>query len=45
MSQELGKIEKLPVENFKKGRKIFLVPVIYLNESLPEEFIEKFNHY
>lgn len=45
MTQELGKIEKMPVDNYKKGRKIFFVPVIYLNENLPEEFIEKFNRY
>ncbi len=45
MTQELGKIEKLPVDNFKKGRKIFFVPVIYINEKLPDDFLEKFNRY
>jgi hypothetical protein len=45
MTQELGKIEKMPVDNFKKGRKIFFVPIIYLGENLPEDFLEKFNRY
>ena len=45
MSQELGKIEKPPVENFKKGRKIFFVPLIYRSEDLPKDYLEKFNHY
>ena len=45
MTQELGKIEKMPVDSYKKGRKIFFVPVIYLSESLPEDFIEKCNRY
>jgi hypothetical protein len=45
MDQELGKIEKMPVDNYKKGRKIFFVPVIYLSESLPAEFTEKFSRY
>lgn len=45
MTQELGKIEKMPVDNYKKGRKIFFIPIIYLGENLPEDFIEKFNRY
>jgi hypothetical protein len=45
MTQELGKIEKMPVDNFKKGRKIFFIPIIYLGENLPEDFLEKFNRY
>jgi hypothetical protein len=45
MAQELGKIEKPPVGNFKKGRKIFFVPVVYLSDDLPEDYIEKFNRY
>jgi hypothetical protein len=45
MTQELGKIEKMPVDNFKKGRKIFFVPIIYLGENLPEDFLEEFNRY
>ncbi|OGO19890.1 MAG: hypothetical protein A2Z15_04725 [Chloroflexi bacterium RBG_16_50_11] len=45
MAEELGKIEKLPVENFQKGRKLFFVPVIYLGENSPEDYIQKFNRY
>lgn len=45
MTQELGKIEKMPLDSYKKGRKIFFVPIIYLGENLPEDFLEKFNRY
>ncbi|MDD5338262.1 MAG: hypothetical protein PHG35_02470 [Dehalococcoidales bacterium] len=45
MSQELGKIEKMPIESYKKGRKIFFIPVIYGNEGLPEDFLKKLNQY
>jgi hypothetical protein len=45
MAQELGKIEKPPAESFKKGRKIFFVPVIYQSEDLPKDYLEKFNRY
>ena len=45
MAEELGKIEKLPVDSFKKGRKLFFVPLIFGNPETPEEYIEKFNRY
>lgn len=45
MNQELGKIEKPPVENFKKGRKIFFVPIIYPSEEAPVEYIDKYHRY
>jgi hypothetical protein len=45
MAEELGKIEKPPVENFRKGRKLFFVPVIYQGESPEEDYIRKFNKY
>jgi hypothetical protein len=45
MSEELGKIEKLPVENYKNGRKLFFVPLIFSNPELPLEFTIKYNHY
>ena len=45
MAEELGKIEKPPVQDFKKGRKLIFVPVIYLVEGLPEDYIQKFNRY
>ncbi len=45
MSQELGKIEKPSVESFKKGRKIFFVPVVYLVDEAPVEYIDKISRY
>ena len=45
MAEELGKIEKPPVEEFKKGRKLYFVPLIYCGEETPEEYLEKFNKY
>ena len=45
MAEELGKIEKLPVDKYKKGRKLFFVPCVYLGGGLPEEYNQKFNQY
>ena len=45
MSAELGKIEKPLVEDFKKGRKLFFIPLIYGGKDSPPEYIEKFNKY
>jgi hypothetical protein len=45
MAEELGKIEKPPVENFKKGRKLFFVPLVFGNAEAPGDYQEKFNRY
>ena len=45
MSQELGKIEKPESANFKKGRKLFLVPLIYASKEAPDEYKEKYELY
>ena len=45
MAEELGKIEKPPVENFKKGRKLFFVPLVYRGEGLPEDGVKKYEKY
>ena len=45
MAEELGKIEKPLVEEFKKGRKLYFVPLIYCGEESPAEYLEKFNKY
>ncbi len=45
MAEELGKIQKPAVEDFRKGRKLIFVPVIYLVEGLPEDYVQKFNRY
>ena len=45
MAEELGKIEKPPVEDFKKGRKLYFVPLLYRGENPPEEYLEKLNKF
>jgi hypothetical protein len=45
MAEELGKIEKPPVASFKKGRKLYFVPLIYSGQDLPEDYLVKFNKY
>ena len=45
MSQELGKIQKPESEDFKKGRKLFLVPLIYSSKEAPEDYVEKYELY
>jgi hypothetical protein len=45
MAEELGKIEKPSVEDFKRGRKLYFVPLIYCGEEPPKEYVEKFNRY
>jgi len=45
MSEELGKIEKPSVEEFKAGRKLFFVPLIHGSKELPDDYLEIFNKY
>ena len=45
MAEELGKIEKPPVNNFKKGRKLIFVPVMYVAKGLPTDYVEKLKRY
>jgi hypothetical protein len=45
MAEELGKIEKPPVADFKKGRKLYFVPLVYGGKDLPEDYLEKLNKY
>jgi hypothetical protein len=45
MAQELGKISKPEANSFKQGRKLLLVPLIYLYEDAPPEYIEGFDLY
>jgi hypothetical protein len=45
MPEELGKIEKPTAENFKKGRKLFFVPVIYVGKDSPDDYSEKLEKY
>jgi translation elongation factor EF-G len=45
MAEELGKIEKPPVEQFNKGRRLFFVPLTYSVKDAPAEFVEKLDRY
>lgn len=45
MPEELGKIEKPALEEFKKGRKLYFVPILYRVEESLAEYLEKFNRY
>jgi len=45
MSEELGKIEKPPVEDFKSGRKLYFVPLIYPGKDAEDEFVERCDNY
>jgi hypothetical protein len=45
MAEEIGKIEKPPVEDFKAGRKLFFVPLVFPGKELPAEFQDKYNRY
>ena len=38
MSEELGKIEKPSTEGFKKGRKIYFIPIGIRYQTIMEEF-------
>jgi hypothetical protein len=45
MAEELGKIEKPPVASFKKGRKLYFIPLVYGGKDLPADYLEKLNKY
>jgi len=45
MSEELGKIEKPSAEEFKRGRKLCFIPLIYCGQEPQAEYLEKFNKY
>jgi hypothetical protein len=45
MEQELGKIEKPEAESYKKGRKLFLIPLLYPGIDPSPEYAEKFELY
>ena len=45
MSEELGKIEKPSAEGFKRGRKLYFIPLIYSGAESPAEYLEKYNKY
>ncbi|MFH0914470.1 MAG: hypothetical protein V1849_04175 [Chloroflexota bacterium] len=45
MAEELGRIEKPPVESFKKGRKLYFIPLVYRARESPQEYVEKCQKY
>ncbi|MFH1032773.1 MAG: hypothetical protein V1767_09455 [Chloroflexota bacterium] len=45
MPEELGKIERLPVDTFKKGRRLYFVPLIYSSPRASSEFIVIYSRY
>jgi hypothetical protein len=45
MSEQLGKIEKLEAERFRRGKKLYLVPLVYSSEKAPEEYQERYSRY
>jgi hypothetical protein len=45
MAEELGKIEKPTVAEFKKGRKLYFIPLVYLGEEAPDEYLKRFTKY
>ena len=45
MAEELGKIEMPSVDKFKKGRKLYFIPLLYMGEDTPVEYLALFNKY
>jgi hypothetical protein len=43
--EQLGKIERLEAEHFKRGKKLYLVPLVYSGKKAPDEYKEKCNRY
>lgn len=43
MAEELGKIEKPPVEKFAGVRKVIMVPLIFSGKNAPQDFLELYN--
>ena len=45
MSEKVGEITKLPAEEFKEGRKLYFVPLIYSGKEAPADYIKNFDKY
>jgi hypothetical protein len=45
VTKKVGKIEKPPAEDFKQGKKLYLVPLLYSSEDAPSEYKEKYSCY
>jgi hypothetical protein len=45
MPEQLGRIERLAVERFKQGKKLYLVPIVYSGEGAPNDYKERCSRY
>ena len=45
MSEEVGRIERPQVEDFKEGRRIYIVPLIFTPSESQAELLQKVNNY
>lgn len=45
MAEHVGKIEKPFAARFREAKKLYLVPLVFLNEAAPEEYKERCNRY
>jgi hypothetical protein len=45
MAEELGKIEKPSVDKFKKGRKLYFIPLLFRGEDTPKEYLDLFDKF
>ena len=45
MAEELGKIEKMPADDYRQGRKLYFIPLIYAGTDMPPDYTEKFERY
>ena len=45
MAKELGKIEKPPVEKYRKGRKLLFVPLLFSPSEPEDDFVERARKY
>lgn len=45
MSEQLGRIERPEAERFRRGKKLYLVPLVYAGDDAPDEYKEKHSRY
>ena len=43
--KKIAKIEKPSVEEFKRGRKLYFIPLIYCGKEAEADYLEKYNKY
>lgn len=45
MTEQIGRIDKPEAEQFKEGKKLYLVPLIFYSEDAPEGYKERYQRY